>query len=62
MWAEAARYIYKGEIIFSTKGGSLYEKPTLEFSTKEENGERVRVIKDGTELEKIDIQSMVEKK
>lgn len=61
MWAEAARYIYKGEIIFSTKGGSLYEKPTLEFSTKEENGERVRVIKDGTELEKIDIQSMVEK-
>ena len=60
MWAEAARYIYKGELIFSTKGGSLYEKPILDFATKEENGERVRVIADGTKLEKMDIQAMVE--
>lgn len=60
MWAEAARYIYKGEVIFNTKGGSLYEKPTLEFATKEENGEKVRVIADGTRLEKIDLQAMVE--
>lgn len=59
MWAEAARYIYKGEIIFNTKGGSLYEKPTLEFATKEENGERVRTIADGTKLETIDIEAMV---
>ena len=55
MWAEAARYIYKGEVIFNTKGGSLYEKPTLEFAMKEENGEKVRVIPNGTVLEKIDI-------
>ena len=60
MWAEAARYIYKGEVIFNTKGGSLYEKPTLEFAMKEENGERVRVIPNGTVLEKIDIPAMVE--
>ena len=60
MWAEAARYIYKGELIFSTKGGSLYEKPILDFATKEENGERVRVIADGTKLEKMDIQAMVD--
>ena len=60
MWAEAARYIYKGEVIFNTKGGSLYEKPTLEFATKEENGEKVRVIADGTKLKKIDIQAMVD--
>lgn len=60
MWAEAARYIYKGEIIFNTKGGSLYEKPTLEFAMKEENGEKVRVIADGAKLEKIDIQAMVD--
>ena len=31
MWAEAARYIYKGEVIFNTKGGSLYEKPILKL-------------------------------
>lgn len=60
MWAEAARYIYKGEVIFNTKGGSLYEKPTLEFAMKEENGEKVRVIPNGTVLEKIDISAMVE--
>lgn len=60
MWAEAARYIYKGEVIFNTKGGSLYEKPTLEFATREENGEKVRVIADGTKLETIDIEAMVE--
>ncbi len=60
MWVEAARYIYKGEVIFSAKGGSLYEKPTLEFTMKEENGEKVRVILNGTVLEKIDIPAMVE--
>ena len=60
MWAEATRYIYKGEVIFNTKGGSLYEKPTLEFAMKEENGEKVRVIPNGTVLEKIDISAMVE--
>lgn len=60
MWAEAARYIYKGEVIFTTKGGSLYEKPVLEFATKEESGEKVRVIEDGTSLEAIDIQAMVD--
>lgn len=60
MWAEAARYIYKGEVIFNTKGGSRYERPTLEFATKEENGEKVRVIADGTKLEKIDIQAMID--
>ena len=60
MWAEAARYIYKGEVIFTTKGGSLYEKPILEFAVKEENGEKIRIIDDGTTLEKIDIQSMID--
>ena len=60
MCSEAARYIYKGEVIFNTKGGSLYEKPTLEFATREENGEKVRVIADGTKLETIDIEAMVE--
>ncbi len=60
MWAEAARYIYRGEVIFNTKGGSLYEKPTLEFAMKEMNGEKVRVIPNGTILEKIDIPAMVE--
>lgn len=60
MWAEAARYIYKGEVIFNTKGGSLYEKPSLEFAMKEENGEKVRVISNGTVLEKIDLPAMVE--
>ncbi len=29
MWAEAARYWYRGQLIATTKGGSLYEAPEL---------------------------------
>lgn len=60
MWAEAARYIYKGEVIFTVKGGSLFEKPKLEFTMKEEGGEKVRVISDGTRLEPINIKAMID--
>ena len=36
LWAEAGNYFYRGKKIAVVKGGSLYEKPLLEFV--EENG------------------------
>ena len=31
LWAEAGNYFYRGKKIAVVKGGSLYEKPQLEF-------------------------------
>ncbi|MBQ3451033.1 MAG: hypothetical protein IJG32_02065, partial [Selenomonadaceae bacterium] len=31
LWAEASNYFYRGKKIAVVKGGSLYEKPALEF-------------------------------
>ena len=34
LWAEAGNYFYRGKKIAVVKGGSLYEKPTVEFVTE----------------------------
>ena len=36
MWAEASRYYYRGEHVFSTVGGALYQKPGIEFVYKKD--------------------------
>ena len=32
LWAEAGNYVYRGKTIATVKGGSLYEKPSLDFT------------------------------
>lgn len=49
MWAEARRYIYKGEVVGEVNGGSLYAKPTLSSYS------------DNLVIEPVDINAMVEK-
>lgn len=53
MWAESNTYIYKGQIVARTKGGSLYTRPEiiLECEPKEI----------GNKLEPVNIEKMVEK-
>jgi len=50
MWAEANNYIYRGEVIAKTKGGSLFEKPELIIMGQQK-----------PELLPVDIDLMVEK-
>ena len=54
LWAESSNYFYRGKKIAVVKGGSLYEKPLLEFV--EENG-----LPEGETLLKVDIKRMSEK-
>ncbi len=64
MWAEANHYIYRGEVIFHTTGGSLYEKPTMEIAYKgDADGKamKIPVLAPGTVLEPVDLSRMCEK-
>lgn len=64
MWAESNRYIYKGDVIFTTSGGSLYEKPTIEVTyLKDENGTltKTQTLKIGATLEPVNVKVMCQK-
>ena len=50
MWAEANNYIYRGQVIAKTRGGSLYEKPELIVAEQQEQ-----------ELSFVNIELMIEK-
>ena len=54
LWAEASNYFYRGKKIAVVKGGSLYEKPALEFV--EEDG-----LPQGEQLLPVDLKRMSEK-
>lgn len=54
LWAEAANYFYRGKKIAVVKGGTLYEKPQLEFV--EDDG-----LPQGETLLPIDLKRMCEK-
>ena len=54
LWAEASNYFYRGKKIAVVKGGSLYEKPALDFA--EEDG-----LPDGETLLPVDLKKMSEK-
>lgn len=54
LWAEASNYFYRGKKIAVVKGGSLYEKPQLEFV--EEDG-----LPQGETLLPVDLKLMSEK-
>ena len=59
MWAEAHRYYYRGVNIFNTKGGTLYEKPDiLLVMQKNEDGEEIPALEEGTKLIPVDIELM----
>ena len=51
LWAEAGNYFYRGKKIAVVKGGSLYEKPTVEFV--EENS-----LSQGETLLPVDLKAM----
>ena len=55
MWAEAERYIYRGRIVARTKGGGLYEQPTVIYTDTEE------CEPEGSTLIPVDVKLMVEK-
>src|SRR5665647_2617925 len=46
MWAEANCYWYRGQMVFKTKGGSLYTRPELDFVV-DVNG--MQLLPEGTE-------------
>lgn len=54
LWAEASNYFYRGKKIAVVKGGSLYEKPVLEFV--EEDG-----LPEGETILPVDLKRMSEK-
>ncbi len=58
LWAEANFYWYRGRRVAKTVGGSLYEKPAIEL---ERDAEGNAVLPEGTGLEPVDVQRMVEK-
>lgn len=59
MWAEAHRYYYRNVNIFNTKGGTLYEKPEIVLvMQKNEVGDEIPVLEEGTELITVDIELM----
>lgn len=55
MWAEAERYIYRGKMVARTKGGNLYEQPTVIYNESEEG------IPAGSALTAVDIDLMISK-
>ena len=64
MWAEASRYYYRGEHVFSTVGGALYQKPGIEFVYKKDAkgvATDERALPDGARLKEVDLKGMVEK-
>lgn len=58
MWAESANYWYRGKQVAKLKGGDLYNAPEIILCT-DEDGNVIEPEKNGAELKKIDIDSMV---
>ena len=60
MWAEAASYYYRGQLVARTKGGSLCEAPVMDYMVvSTDNGEKAPAVPQGFELQPVDIDSMV---
>lgn len=57
-WAESNAYWYRGVLIAKVQGGSIFTAPTLEAALDSEGNQ---VLPDGTTLQPVDIQRMVEK-
>lgn len=48
MWAEAASYYYRGQLVARTKGGSLCEAPVMDYLVAAaESGEKVPAVPQG---------------
>ncbi len=58
MWAEANCYWYRGQVVFKTKGGSLYTKPELDFVL---GADDEKLLPDGAALQPVDLAAMIEK-
>lgn len=58
MWAESNAYWYRGELVAKTHGGSLYDLPTVEYVTGEDE---TPILPEGEQLIPVDIPAMVEK-
>ena len=58
MWAEAHTYLYRGQVIAKTKGGSLYTAPELILALTTDGKQ---VLPDGETLRPVDIETMVNK-
>lgn len=61
MWAEAHRYFYRGTHVFSTTGGSLYQKPGIDIIMRKDKNEKPtneQALPAGTELMPVDIAAM----
>lgn len=58
MWAESNAYWYRGDLVAKTHGGSLYDLPTVEYTTDEDGN---AILPEGERLEPVDIPAMVEK-
>lgn len=62
LWAEAASYYYRGQLVARTKGGSLCEAPVMDYQVATaESGEKVSAVPQGFELQPVDIDRMVAK-
>ena len=62
MWAEAASYYYRGKLVAKAKGGSLYQAPDVQYQpVKNKRGELLSALPYGTELQPVDIATMVRK-
>lgn len=64
MWAESNHYIYNGQTIFNTNGGSLYVKPSVEVTfLKDESGKltQVQTLEAGATLQTVNIDLMIRK-
>lgn len=56
MWAEAASYYYRGQLVARTKGGSLCEAPVMDYLVAAaESGEKVPAVPQGYALQPVDI-------
>ena len=62
MWAEAASYYYRGQLVARTKGGSLCEAPVMDYLVAAaESGEKVPAVPQGYALQPVDIDHMVKR-
>lgn len=64
MWAEMGRYFYRGELVFSTVGGSLREKPGVVLTPlKDKDGKQTDsfALPVGSVLQSVDLDKMIEK-
>lgn len=62
LWAEAASYYYRGQLVARAKGGSLCEAPVMDYLVATaESGEKVPAVPQGYELQPVDLDRMVGK-